>query len=64
MGTIVWVSALLPSKQPISRESGPVDEQSDHDLWIDATFLPVADLAEVVFLLRLEIQGRRVVENH
>ncbi len=60
----MWVSALLPSKQPISRgESGPVDEQSDHDLWIDATFLRVADLAEVVFLLRLEIQGRHVVEN-
>lgn len=47
----------------LQRESGPVDQQADHDLWIDSTFFRVADLTEVVFLLRLEIQGSDVVEQ-
>ena len=64
IGMIVAVSALLPSKQPISSGNpSPVDQQPDDDLRVDAAFLGVADLAQVVFLLGLEVQRRHVVED-
>ncbi len=44
-------------------EPVPVDQQPDHDLRVDAAFLGVADLAQVVFLLGLEVQRRDVVEH-
>ena len=40
----------------------PVDQQAHHDLWVDAAFLGVADLAQPVFLLGLEVQRRHVVQ--
>lgn len=63
-GMIVVVSALLPSKQPISRgEPATVHEQAHHDLRVHAAFLGVADLLQLVLLLGLEVQGRDVVEH-
>lgn len=47
----------------IEREPGAVHEQPDHDLGIHATFLGEPDLAELVFLLRFEIQSCDVVEE-
>ena len=44
-------------------ESGAIDEQTDHDLRIHPALLRVSDLAQVVFLLRFEVQGRHVVQN-
>lgn len=38
-------------------KSGAVDEQPDDDLRVDPALLGVADLTELVFLLRFEIQG-------
>ncbi len=46
----------------LQREPGPVHQQPDHDLGVDAAFLGVADLTQFVFLVRLEIQGRHVVQ--
>ena len=43
-------------------EPVPVDQQPDHDLRVDPAFLGVADLAQVVFLLGLEVQRRHVVQ--
>ena len=64
IGTMVVVSAVLPSKAAdLQREPGAVDQQADHDLRIDATFLRIADLAQVVFVFGLEIQRRHVVEQ-
>ena len=48
-------------------EAAPVDQQADHDLRIDASFLGVADLAQpacaVVFLLGFEVERGHVVEH-
>ncbi len=41
----------------------PVHQQPDHDLRVHPAFFREADLAEVVFLLRLEIQGGDVVQT-
>ncbi len=61
---IVSVSALSPSKQPISRgKAAPIHQQADHDLWVDAALLGVADLAELVFVVCLEVEGGDVVEH-
>ena len=61
---IVSVSALLPSQQPISSGNPvAVDQEPDHDLGVDAAFLAVADLAEVVFLLCLEVERGDVVQH-
>jgi hypothetical protein len=46
----------------LQREAAPVDQEPDHDLRVDAAFLGVADLAQVVLLLGLEVQGGHVVE--
>ena len=35
-------------------EPGAVDQQADHDLWIDAAFFGEADFAQVVFVLGLK----------
>ena len=60
---MVKVSALSPSKQPISRgEPVPVHEQADHDLGVDTALLGVAHLAQRVLVLGLEVQGRHVVQ--
>ena len=45
------------------REPGPVHQQADHDLRVDAAFLGVADLAQLVFVLGLEVQRRHVIEQ-
>ncbi len=44
-------------------EPGAVDEQPDHDLWIDPALFGVADLAQVVFLLGLEVQGGHIEQQ-
>ena len=63
IGTMV-VSAVLPSKQPISNGNpGAVNQQSDHDLRLNPTLLGAADFAQVVFGFGLEIQGRHVIEQ-
>ena len=46
----------------LQREPAPVDQQPDHDLRVDPAFLGVADLAQVVLLLGLEVQRRHVVQ--
>ena len=64
IGTIVVVSAVLPSKQPISKGNpGAVHQQSDDNLRIDPAFLGVADLAQLVFVFGLEIQRGDVVQQ-
>ena len=45
------------------REAGAVDEQAHDDLRIDAAFLGVADLTQVVFGFGLEIQRGHVVQR-
>src|SRR5699024_1147605 len=35
----------------------PVHQQADHDLWINAPLLGVADLAQAIFVFGLKIQG-------
>ena len=40
-----------------------VYEKPDDDLRIDAAFLAVSDLAELVFVLDLEMQGRHVIHH-
>src|SRR5699024_11251089 len=42
---------------------GPINEQTDHDLRIDATFFRVPDLTQIVFLLSLEVQSRHVIQQ-
>ena len=44
-------------------EAVSVDQEANDDLWVDATFLGVADLAQVVFLLGFEVEGGHVVEH-
>lgn len=44
-------------------EPGTVDEQAYHDLRIHPAFLRISDLAQVVFLLCLEVQRGDVVEH-
>ena len=64
IGTRVVVSAVLPSKAAnLQREPGAIDQQADHDLRIDAAFLRIADLTQVVFGFGLEIQRRHVVQK-
>jgi hypothetical protein len=46
----------------LEREAVAVDQQTDHDLRVDAAFFGVADLAQVVFLFCLEVESRDVVE--
>ncbi|MBB2988542.1 hypothetical protein FHW15_003733, partial [Terracoccus luteus] len=46
----------------LEREPGAVHEQADDDLRVDAAFLGVADLAQLVFVLCLEVEGRDVVQ--
>jgi hypothetical protein len=40
----------------LQRGTGPVDEQPDHDLRVDPSFLGVADLAPPVLGVGLEVQ--------
>ena len=47
----------------LEREALPVDQQADHDLRIDPAFLGVADLAQPVLVLGLEVERRDVVEH-
>jgi hypothetical protein len=69
IGTMVAVSALLPSKQvaleaaDLQREPAAVDQQPHHDLRVDPAFLGVADLAQLVFALGFEVQRGHVVEH-
>lgn len=42
-------------------EPGPIDEETDDNLRVDATFFRVPDSAQLVFLLSLEVQGCHVV---
>jgi hypothetical protein len=46
----------------LQREPVPVDQQPDDDLGVDPAFLGIADLAQVVFLLHLEVQRGDVVQ--
>ena len=43
-------------------EAGPVDQQPDDDLGVDPPLFGVADLAQVVLLLGLEVEGGYVVQ--
>lgn len=47
----------------LQREPAPVHEQADHDLRIDAAFLGVADLPQLVLVLRLKVERGDVVED-
>ncbi len=47
----------------LEREAPPVDQQAHDDLWIDTAFLGVADLAQRVFVLGLEVERGHVVEH-
>jgi hypothetical protein len=47
----------------LEREALPVDEQPDDDLRVDAPLLGVADLAQVVLVIGLEVQRRGVIEH-
>ena len=47
----------------LERETPPVDQQADHDLRIDPAFFGVADLAQPVLVLRLEVERRDVIEH-
>ncbi len=44
-------------------EPAPVDQQPDHDLGVHAAFLGVADLAQLVLVLGLEVQRGHVVQH-
>src|SRR3954452_10252459 len=46
----------------LQREPVPVDQQTDHDLRVDPALRGVADLAQLVFLLGLEVQRGDVVQ--
>ena len=64
IGTIVGGLGLVALEAAdLEREPAPVDQQPDDDLRVDAAFLGVADLAQVVFLLGLEVERRDVVET-
>jgi hypothetical protein len=39
------------------RESGPVDKQPDHNLWVHPTLLGAANPPQCIFFVGLEIQG-------
>ena len=43
-------------------EAGPVDQQAHDDLGVDPPFLGVADLAQVVLTLGLEVEGGDVIQ--
>src|SRR5690606_21124320 len=47
----------------LQRKSSAVDEQSDHNLRIDPPLFGIPDLAEVVLLLCLEVQGGDVEQK-
>ena len=47
----------------LQREPAPIHEQADHDLRIDPALLGVADLAQPVFLLGLEVKRGDVIEH-
>jgi len=57
------LSGVALKTADLQRKPGAVDQQADHDLRINAAFLGVADLAQVVFVLRFEVQGGHVVEQ-
>ena len=44
-------------------EPAPVDQEADHDLRVHPAFLGVADLAQVVLTLGLEVQRGHVIED-
>ncbi len=44
-------------------EAAAVDQQPDDDLGVDAAFLGVADLAQIVFLLGFEVERGHVIED-
>jgi len=41
----------------LERRTGPVDQQAHDDLGVDPALLGVADLAQVVLTLGLEVEG-------
>ena len=58
MGMIVVVSALFPSQQPTWRGKPARSTSSPTMIWGgDPPLLGVADLAQVVLLLGLEVEG-------
>ncbi len=64
IGRIVCCLGLVPLEAAdLEREAPPVDQQADHDLRIDPAFLGVADLAQPVLVLGLEVERRHVVEH-
>lgn len=57
------VSALFPAKQPISSGNPCRSDQQPHrDLRVDPALLGAAHLAQLVFVLGLEIERGDVVE--
>ncbi len=50
-GLVAFEAADLEGK------AGPVDEQADDDLRVDAAFFRVPDFAESVFFFCLEVEG-------
>jgi hypothetical protein len=63
-GKIVSFSAWVPLEAAdLQGEPVPVDQQPHHDLRVDPPLLRVADLAQAVFLLGLEVQRRYVIQD-
>ena len=56
LGRVALVAADL------QREPDPVDQQTHDNLRVDPAFLGVADLAQLVLLLGLEVQRRHVIQ--
>ncbi len=59
----MWVSALLPSKHPISSGKPVRSTSSPTTICGSTALLGVSDLAQVVFLLGLEVQGGHVEQQ-
>jgi hypothetical protein len=57
LGLVSLVAADLEG-EPV-----PVDEQPDHDLRVDPALFRIADLAQGVLVLGLEVQRRHVVQD-
>ena len=56
-------SAVALSATSFQGEAGPVDQQPDDDLGVDPSLFGIADLAQLVLLLGLEVERGDVVET-
>jgi len=59
----VGLSLVARETADLQREPATVDQQTHNDLRIHPALVGVPDLAQVVFLVRLEVQRRDVIEH-